>query len=357
MCTLDIEQATIQEYPSFVEHLSAIMPQHNAQLNSRTALYGSYFAELMQMAYEVSRHSPFKRPYFAYLGYKGAGGTVNEVFTELGVGLELYDAALLLHDDIIDDDTMRNGWPNVYGVYADKLQGAHAKKTAASLALICGDTLYGLAFEKLLNLPVAETAQAVLSQTLFNAHLVLHAGQSTDIITETQKLSELTEEQIISGYKLKNQFNLEMPMQMGALAAGKTLDAVKAISTFAYPLGAAIQIANDIDVLFSERFDSKTTADLRGNKKTLILWYAWQKCTAKEKEFILSCMGNENITRAQVASLTQLLETTGARQAAYNKGRTYVRQAAQALDTIEWLEDSVKQRLHEFIQSVEDRLK
>ena len=48
------------------------------------------------------------RPYLAYVSYKVAGGKDDKAFLEIVVGLELFHAFALVHDDIMDHGTFRD---------------------------------------------------------------------------------------------------------------------------------------------------------------------------------------------------------------------------------------------------------
>jgi geranylgeranyl pyrophosphate synthase len=82
------------------------------------------------------------RPYMMYLAYKGFSGMQDESILPVTVSLELLHNFLLIHDDIIDQDTMRYGGKNISGVYKDyfaELGDDEAKRNANNVALLAGD--------------------------------------------------------------------------------------------------------------------------------------------------------------------------------------------------------------------------
>jgi len=55
------------------------------------------------------------RPAFCYWGWRGAGGTGQDIFTA-AAALELLHAGALVHDDVLDDSDTRRGRPTVHRV-------------------------------------------------------------------------------------------------------------------------------------------------------------------------------------------------------------------------------------------------
>jgi geranylgeranyl diphosphate synthase, type I len=344
------------EYAVFVRQFRREMARRMVPIVQNAYEYHADFGDGMAALAEGLASSPYKRPYFMHLGYRAYGGNDDRMALQAIFGLELYDAALLLHDDIIDDDTVRNGRPNLYGWHTARLQErlpeADAKKRGASLAMLYGDMLFGLAYEQLLGLPVPQPLLRAVQSELARTNYTLNSGQVVDVLGEMSKLEDVSDEEIIKAYALKNQFNVEMPFRIGALLANSPYLDMQRVHEFTYPLGVAIQIVNDNDLLFSPQYDDKTASDLRDNKTTLILWHAWQKATPVQRRHIKACLGNPAITRQDVELLKYIFTRTGARGRTNALCRRLCQKVLEELAMAPNLDPKAVARLRAYVRSL-----
>src|ERR671929_227562 len=58
------------------------------------------------------------RPAFCYWGWRGAGGPDGEGIVRAATALEFFQAAALIHDDVMDDSDTRRGAPSVHRRFA-----------------------------------------------------------------------------------------------------------------------------------------------------------------------------------------------------------------------------------------------
>ena len=109
------------------------------------------FARLMETSRAAAHGGKQVRSRLVDLGYRAAaGGPVpagdRAALDRLGAAFELLHTALLVHDDVIDRDTVRRGRPTVAEEYRRRLaaegvppgEDAHA---GLSVAVIAGDAL------------------------------------------------------------------------------------------------------------------------------------------------------------------------------------------------------------------------
>ncbi|EKD46294.1 MAG: hypothetical protein ACD_68C00044G0001, partial [uncultured bacterium] len=81
------------------------------------------------------------------------GGKIKKAILDFACGLELGHAALLIHDDIIDNDRMRRGQKTLHCYYQDLIKKPGSKKhlLGEKSALIAGDFLSHLGLELILD--------------------------------------------------------------------------------------------------------------------------------------------------------------------------------------------------------------
>ena len=64
------------------------------------------------------------RPAFCYWGWRGAGGPDGEAIVVAAAALEFFQAAALIHDDVMDDSDTRRGMPAVHRRFAGLHRGS-----------------------------------------------------------------------------------------------------------------------------------------------------------------------------------------------------------------------------------------
>lgn len=153
----------------------------------------------------------------------------------VGCALELVHTYSLIHDDLpcMDNDDFRRGRPSCH------------KKFGEATALLAGDGLltkaFGVAAEA--ELPGDVITEAVKTLSAFAGPEGMVAGQMIDLTNEkvppTASVLELT-------YRLKTSALLQAACRMGVLAGGGNEAQLAAAGDYAYKLGMAFQIVDDI---------------------------------------------------------------------------------------------------------------
>ena len=149
--------------------------------------------------------------------------------------IEMIHTYSLIHDDLpcMDNDDFRRGRPSCH------------KKFGEATALLAGDGLltkaFGVAAEA--ELPGDVITEAVKTLSAFAGPEGMVAGQMIDLTNEkvppTASVLELT-------YRLKTSALLQAACRMGVLAGGGNEAQLAAAGDYAYKLGMAFQIVDDI---------------------------------------------------------------------------------------------------------------
>lgn len=152
---------------------------------------------------------------------------------------ELVHNASLVHDDLLDRDTIRRGAPTVWKQYGD------------GIALCAGDLLLCAAFG------VAADLDDPGESRLLNQHLAkmtgrIIVGQSVEIARpENQTLPALRA--YLDATTAKTAPLIELPLMTGAAAVGADQLTQDCIRRLASAIGLAYQIIDDLDDLESKR--------------------------------------------------------------------------------------------------------
>ncbi|WP_418887998.1 polyprenyl synthetase family protein [Octadecabacter algicola] len=160
---------------------------------------------------------------------------VNPIFARMAAeAIECLHAYSLVHDDLpcMDDDDLRRGQPTVH------------RKWDEATAVLAGDALQALAFERASSAGMTDEARVKMVLTLAQAAGIggMVGGQAADIAAETAT-APLTLDQIIA-----LQAGKTGALITWACTAGPTMaqDDPSALRTYGDKLGLAFQIADDI---------------------------------------------------------------------------------------------------------------
>lgn len=169
-------------------------------------------------------------------------------------GLEVFHNFTLVHDDIMDQATMRRGLPTVH------------QKWNSNQAILSGDVMAFIANECMLQTPSPYLHKVF---RVFNkAAIEVCAGQQLDM--DFEKAAILREEEYIRMIELKTAVLLAASVKIGAIIGGSDDKDSDLLYEFGKNLGLAFQIQDDLlDVWGDVKiFGKKSGGDIVANKKT-----------------------------------------------------------------------------------------
>lgn len=209
------------------------------------------------MRYSLINGGKRIRPVLALEFARACGGSREECLP-LACALEYIHTYSLIHDDLpcMDNDDLRRGNPSCH------------KQFDEATALLAGDALLTHAFEIVSMSDLSDDkkvmAIGLLSQNSGVAGMI--GGQVIDILFEkgTPSVKEL-----LTVYKLKTGALISAACLMGCISAGASNEQLSAASKFAYSLGIAFQIQDDIlDIIGDEKKLGKPIGSDADNSKT-----------------------------------------------------------------------------------------
>ncbi|MBV9670662.1 MAG: polyprenyl synthetase family protein [Acidobacteriales bacterium] len=242
-------------------------------------------------------------------GYQGIGAV------RLGAVVEMVHTATLVHDDIIDEAQTRRGRPSANTHWGN------------SKCVLAGDWLYMQSFKvaleernfKVLDLLIALTQQMVEGELL-----------------QMEKLGQLiSEEEHFDLIYRKTACLFSVCMQLGAVLAGASESKIAALGEYGRNLGLAFQITDDVlDLTASEEVLGKPVAsDLREGKVTLAPIHALSRCTAAERETILTVVRESGFKTVSHGQILAILERYGSLDYASVRASEFADAACNAICT------------------------
>ena len=212
------------------------------------------------MNYSISIGGKRIRPCLVLEFCKACGGRAEDAL-DFACAVEMIHTYSLIHDDLpcMDNDDFRRGMPS-----------CHIKYGYAN-ALLAGDALLTKAFEVASNskLSSEKVIKAINALSCYSGVLGMIGGQVLDLSFE-DKDADINE--ILNMYKLKTGALLALSAKLGCIAAGVSDTLISAGEEYAYNLGYAFQIKDDIlDVVGDEKLLGKPIgSDTENSKNTVV---------------------------------------------------------------------------------------
>lgn len=277
------------------------------------------------------------------LGYELAGGdTNNKEILKPAAAFEIFQTAILAHDDVIDLSPLRRGKPTIYKA----LGGDHY---GISQAICVGDVGFFLAFRVIADSNFSSEYKTKAFQSFMKSMLETALGQMLDVSLSRPNI-EKNEHDAMTISELKTaRYTITGPLQLGAILAGvseKLLDQLDKLGT---NLGIAYQIQDDILGIFGleEELGKSVTSDIEEGKNTLLITKALENSDKEQRQFLKDCYGKGKISGDKVKRVKEIFEETKALDYAKQKAEELVKQSKQIIQQM-IVDERYKSLLNEF---------
>ncbi len=233
----------------------------------------------------------------------------------LAAVVEFIHTATLLHDDVVDESTLRRGRPT-----ANESFGNPA-------SVLVGDFLYSRAFQMMV-----EPGSMRIMQVLADATNIIAEGEVLQLMNMHD--ASLDEEAYLRVIRSKTAKLFEASSRLAAILAKAPPEIEEACATYGQALGTAFQVIDDVlDYEGNAAEMGKNLGDdLREGKATLPLILAMQRGTPAQRDLVQKAIETGSVD--QLSSVIAIVRETGAlegsRQAAMAEAQRAI-DAAQAL--------------------------
>ncbi len=283
----------------------------------------------------VLRAGKRSRPGLLFLTYGAYGGTDTEQLVDIGLALELHHQFLLVHDDIMDNDTVRYDGLNILGYYREDFP-PDKSDIADSMALMAGNLLFSYANQAILEHPSLTPKQKVaVLKLMHETNLGVHAGQQLDIVNVVQLQPKLTLDVLLQTNFLKTAlYSVQLPMQVAAELLDLPPAERKHINDFANAFGVLYQLVDDHSDYFqnASSFNNHPKyRDFRQGKITYPLLVALEKAVPDDQAFLQKHLGQKEASDQTMAQIVTIFERSGAEQASKELIEDYVARTNTAL--------------------------
>ena len=293
------------------------------------------------------------------LGYRLCGKTATDRVLPAAAAVEFIQTALLIHDDIIDQDSLRRGGPAVHAQYsAQALENnlEHPEHFGAGMGICVGDIGFFLAFELLAAMPASLSKKQEVWELWARELSFVGLGQMQDFFLGVAAPAA-SEEDILALYRFKTaRYSFTAPLVSGAVLGGGKATTLEALERIGESLGLLFQLRDDELGLFGNQDDlgKPVGSDIRENKKTLFHTFVFQKAEPNDRRRLERLFGNRNLNEAQVGEVQGLLEKYRVREEVRARMDSLIHSASEHLQGLE-APAREKRVLRELLQYVGER--
>jgi octaprenyl-diphosphate synthase len=272
------------------------------------------------------------RPRLVLLFAQALGFTGAQQY-ELAATVELIHTSTLLHDDVVDESSLRRGRATANAMFGN----------AASV--LVGDFLYSRSFQMMVSVK--------------NMRVLEVLAEATNVIAEGEVLqlmnmhdADLAVDDYLRVIRYKTAKLFEASARLGAVLGGADAELEEHCADYGRSLGTAFQLVDDLlDYEGDTHALGKNVGDdLREGKPTLPLLIAMARSTDEERQLIRRAIEHGEVERLD--DILAIVRRTGALEATRDAARA---QADKARDALSALPESAAQKalLELCVRSVE----
>lgn len=265
------------------DDLSAV----EAKLTENTASEYSFVD--MAVQHVVEGGGKRLRPILVLLSAKACGYEGSDAHT-LAAVVELIHVASLVHDDVLDEATIRRGRETLQTKWGNKV------------AVLVGDYLHARVLSMLVSRRADDPAMEILADTTqaMCEGEVIHAYKSGDF--------DITEEEYLKIISFKTGKLIAASCTLGAHLGTKDQQQTDALTTYGQQIGTAFQIVDDLldFVEDPEKLGKNAFGDLREGKLTYPIIHTRKVCNDNEKQTLEKVL-NPDTDETEAISFVEFL--------------------------------------------------
>lgn len=263
------------------------------------------------------------RAAFLYWGYRATGRPDSDALVRVATAMEFFQAAALIHDDVMDDSDTRRGMPAAHrslaARHAREAWAGDADRFGVAGAILAGNLCLNWT-EELYATSGLEPAHLERGRAVFDRmRTQLMGGQFLDVVESARSWDGVpTRERVERAehvIRFKSaKYTVEHPLLIGATAGGASEEDLAALSRYGLDLGHAFQLRDDLLGVFGDPAATGKPAgdDLREGKRTVLVAHALAGADDTGRELIESRLGDPALDDEVVQQLREAITAAGA---------------------------------------------
>ena len=232
----------------------------------------------------------------------------------LAACVEFIHTATLLHDDVVDDSSLRRGIESANAVWGNQA------------SVLVGDFLFSRSFQIMV-----ECGSLHVLEILSNASAVMAEGEVQQL-SNTNDLG-ITESDCLAVITAKTAQLFSAACEVGAVVAEQPKEISQALANFGLNFGIGFQLIDDlIDYAASDKMIGKTVGDdFREGKVTLPVLLTYKKGTKQDQEFWKRTIERGIFQDGDLEFAIKLMEQHGTFEEIKNLAEKYISTACDEL--------------------------
>ncbi len=340
-------------FKSYRNILIKSMNEYNKSIETED---NQYVRELVDYFKDLNSDGKFIRGFLILLGYKLMNNSDILKAIPLALAFEVFQTSVLIHDDIIDRASVRRGKKTIPTRYMDKYKDA--SHLGDSLAICMGDLGFYKSYELMIN---NYCDNKRLLKYYNNVIINTIQGEIIDVILPHLQMTgsydkKNLEDSVYDIYRLKTAwYSIIGPVCMGMLLGNASDEYISMMEDFAYNLGIAFQIKDDILGIFSDKVKKeKNSSDISEFKQTILYSYIYEN-SPFYLEQLHKYYGKDNLSDEDLEASKKIFVDSGALDYANKIVNNLFREANNKLDKINFISECDRDILRGFIVYLENR--
>ncbi len=258
-------------------------------------------------------------------------------------GLEIFHNFTLVHDDIMDNASIRRNLPTVH------------VKWNTNQAILSGDVMAFIANECFLQSGPGSIQKVFRAYN--KAAIEVCMGQQQDMDFEKAKV--VSQDHYLRMIELKTAVLIAASAKIGALLGNADEKEADLLYEFGRNLGLAFQIQDDLLDVYGDKdiFGKISGGDIVSNKKTILLVKAIEKASAEERKKIIDLFQDSDMDPDdKIKAVTDLYDRLNIRTVTESLANEYINNSLSYLDRVN-IERERKEELYQMALSLSGRNK
>jgi geranylgeranyl diphosphate synthase type I len=314
----------------FVDYLVSVSPQIDEYLRryltvvpQNSPLHRYLYGILDEF---IARGGKRTRPAMAMLACEAVGGEACKALAG-GCAIEVFHAAALLHDDIMDESVLRRGQKCAHILHGE------------ALTINAGDYALGLVCTIVVRDPLLDdrTKIAVLDVIGEMSQRTVE-GQALDVGWVRDDLYDLTPDDYLAMALGKTGYYSGIaPLKVGALIGGGTAEEIAAFEGFGKECSIAFQIQDDLLNILGDvdTMGKDYLSDVFESKRTLMVIHCLTEASGPDRARLIELLRLRSAkTSEQAAEVVELMRRYGSIEYAQNLAATLIEKARRCLEPV-----------------------
>ena len=242
----------------------------------------------------------------------GYDGNYEKTFSTI---FEYLHAATLLHDDLVDEATLRRGKPVAHSLWGN------------AIAVLVGDFLLARSLSI-----AAETKRPDVIKVVAEITENMSQGEIHQLMKKG--CIDLTETEYMEIIERKTAVLFQGTCRVGALISGVSKEKEAALAGYGFNIGIAFQMVDDL-LDYSQNtpaLGKKVGADLKEGKLTLPVIYSLKSADAKDRIQMENIIKNKDFSMEDFETLIAIMKKYGGQTYTQKVAQKYVKNAKNALE-------------------------